>query len=182
MSRIYDRAGSIFDKSLYEDAPKVDLYNEDFVWRPGPEVCPSMIRYYVNGEALPFERVGGYAGGPLDAALSIHAIGEPGARQDEYHIFSHRTDSLTHEVVDEKIHYHVKPLAVLKFQTGPLREIGVDGITDVSLLAVMIHRLENLQVTEEYACEDNLEAKEHLVEAMKILQRRSRPRLERGLK
>lgn len=172
----------LLESSTYAAAPQVDLYNEDFIYRPGPRVCSSRIRYHADGILVDkFKEVHLHQTGPLDAPIQIHAVGERSPAYSEYHLFSLRGDTCIFETVGDNIHLHVKPMAVLKFQTGPLREIGVDGVTDTALLAVLIDRLDDLQESE-YACADNEEARTHLASAMAILQRRSRKRLERGLK
>lgn len=69
---------------------------------------------------------------------------------------------------------------VLKFQNGPIREAGVNGLTHETLLAVLQDRLEGFQ-SGPYATADNAEALEHIRGAMECLHRRTKERLARGV-
>ena len=66
------------------------------------------------------------------------------------------------------------------FQHGPIKEVGVNGITNEALLAIVIDRLEGFQAGP-YACSDNEGALFHLVQAQKALFARTRERLARGV-
>jgi len=64
------------------------------------------------------------------------------------------------------------------FQNGPVGESGMNGLTNESLIAVVIDRLEGFQ-SGPYACEDNQEALLSLYQAMLALQRRTVERVAR---
>lgn len=66
------------------------------------------------------------------------------------------------------------------FQNGPIKEVGVNGITHESLLAILIDRLEGFQ-SGPYACEDNALALMQLKLALRNLQARTMRRIERGV-
>lgn len=66
------------------------------------------------------------------------------------------------------------------FQNGPIKEYGVNGVTQEVLLAILIDRLEGFQ-SGPYACADNAEALTHLRGALECLQRRTKARLARGV-
>lgn len=68
----------------------------------------------------------------------------------------------------------------LKFQDGPIGEVGTNGITHEALLAVLIDRLQSFQ-RGEYACRENAIALTHLEDAMHWLQHRTRARVSRGI-
>lgn len=68
----------------------------------------------------------------------------------------------------------------LRFQNGPIKEAGVNGITHEALLAVLIDRLEGFQ-TGKFACADNAEALTHLKAAVEALHRRTKARVARGV-
>lgn len=66
------------------------------------------------------------------------------------------------------------------FQNGPVKEAGVNGITQEALLAIVADRLESFQAGP-YACSDNSEALASVVQAMQCLQRRTKARIARGV-
>lgn len=68
----------------------------------------------------------------------------------------------------------------LKFQDGPIGEVGTNGITHEALLAILIDRLQSFQ-RGEYACRENAIALTHLEDAMHWLQHRTRARVTRGV-
>ena len=68
----------------------------------------------------------------------------------------------------------------VKFQNGPIKEHGVNGISGEVLLAIVRDRLECFQAGQ-YACETNQRALEHVVAAMDALASRTRERVERGV-
>jgi len=68
----------------------------------------------------------------------------------------------------------------LRFQNGPIAEVGVNGITNESLLAVVLDRLEGFQ-SGEYRCRENALAITKIEEAMHWLLHRTRQRESRGV-
>lgn len=68
----------------------------------------------------------------------------------------------------------------IRFQNGPIKEHGVNGITQEALLAVVIDRLRSFQAGP-FASEYNQEALVHTEQALHALQRRTRERLARGV-
>lgn len=66
------------------------------------------------------------------------------------------------------------------FQNGPIKENGVNGLTQEALLAVVAHRLECFQAGP-YACESNASALVHVLRALEILKDRTRERQARGV-
>ncbi|HEU4345900.1 MAG TPA: hypothetical protein VFU31_30480 [Candidatus Binatia bacterium] len=81
----------------------------------------------------------------------------------------------------------------INFQKGPIKEAGVNGISNEALLAILIDRLRGFQYTRnadgsfnirapgEFACRENAIALTHLEDAMHWLQHRTRDRLARGV-
>ena len=69
---------------------------------------------------------------------------------------------------------------VILFQNGPIKEAGVNGITQEVLIAICIDRLECFQKGP-FACEDNADALSLLRAAQGALQRRTRERLAKGI-
>lgn len=69
---------------------------------------------------------------------------------------------------------------LIHLQDGPIKEVGVNGITNEILLAVVIDRLECFQAGQ-FACEENAFALEAIKSALSMLQYRTQRRLERGV-
>lgn len=68
----------------------------------------------------------------------------------------------------------------IDFQNGPIKEFGVNGLTQEVLLAIIIDRLRAFQAGP-YSCRDNAIALTHCEEALMWLQRRTRERIKRGV-
>lgn len=68
----------------------------------------------------------------------------------------------------------------IQFQNGPIKEAGVNGITQEALLAITIDRLRSFQAGP-YSCRENAIALTHLEEALMWLQRRTVARIKRGV-
>lgn len=71
-------------------------------------------------------------------------------------------------------------MAKLLFQNGPIKEAGVNGITQEALLAIVIDRLRSFQAGP-YSCRENAIALTHCEEALMWLQRRTVARIKRGV-
>lgn len=68
----------------------------------------------------------------------------------------------------------------IKFQNGPIKEFGVNGISNEALLAVVRDRLEGFQAGA-FACETNQQALDSVVAAMGALHSRTIERSSRGV-
>lgn len=66
------------------------------------------------------------------------------------------------------------------FQEGPIKEAGVNGLTQEALLAITIDRLRSFQAGP-YSCRENAIALTHCEEALMWLQRRTVARIKRGV-
>jgi hypothetical protein len=71
-------------------------------------------------------------------------------------------------------------LCEVNFQDGPIKESGVNGVTQEALLAIVIDRLRSFQAGE-FACEDNAVALAHCTAALVALQQRTIRRIARGV-
>jgi hypothetical protein len=71
-------------------------------------------------------------------------------------------------------------LGELRFQRGPLRETGINGISDEVLIAIVIDRLEHFQKGE-FVNNDSYIAIERLTEALLWLKKRTLDRTLRGV-
>lgn len=68
----------------------------------------------------------------------------------------------------------------IHFQEGPIKEFGVNGITQEALLAIVIDRLRSFQ-SGPYPCRENEIALTKIEEALMWLQRRTVARIKRGV-
>lgn len=68
----------------------------------------------------------------------------------------------------------------VRFQDGPIKENGINGITHESLLAILIDRLEGFQ-RGPFACRENEVSLSLLRSAMGNLHHRTKVRAERGV-
>ena len=66
------------------------------------------------------------------------------------------------------------------FQNGPINEVGVNGITQEVLLAIVADRLRSFQAGQ-FACRENALALTKIEEAMHWLQQRTIARMRRGV-
>jgi hypothetical protein len=69
---------------------------------------------------------------------------------------------------------------IISFQHGPIAEVGVNGITNEVLLAIVIDRLEGFQ-SSKYACLENESALECARTALLHLESRTKAREARGV-
>ena len=66
------------------------------------------------------------------------------------------------------------------FQNGPIQEAGINGITNETLLAIVIDRLRSFQAGP-YPCTENRYALQKCEEALGLLKLRTQARLARGV-
>jgi hypothetical protein len=72
-----------------------------------------------------------------------------------------------------------RPLALIDFQNGPIREVGTNGFTNEALLAILIHRTET--VNKQFPCEENELAIKRMKEALEAFNQRTANRKARGV-
>lgn len=101
--------------------------------------------------------------------LTIQVLDEPGAggANHAYRILGTYKDG-------SKFFYDID------FQKGPIKEAGVNGITQEALLAIVIDRLNSFQAGP-FACADNQTALQHIASGLEFLQRRTKARIARGV-
>lgn len=92
----------------------------------------------------------------------------PGGASHEYVLFAQGGDG--------NVHGDIK----IVFQNGPVKEAGVNGITDEALYAVLIDRLRAFQ-SGPYACRENAVALTHLERALLWQHKRTLDRERRGV-
>ncbi len=103
--------------------------------------------------------------------LSINVLDEPGAGGAN-HAYQIRWPGIQIHPKDETVR--------INFQNGPIKECGVNGITQEALLAIVIDRLRSFQAGP-YACDDNAVALDSCEDALSFLQRRTKARIARGV-
>jgi len=108
----------------------------------------------------------------LNEALTVNALDEPG-QGNACHEYEIVLDEGQHVSDPHQCQYIV-------FQNGPIKETGVNGISNEALLAVVEDRLNGFQ-SGEFACRDNAIALTKIQEAMMWLHRRTRDRVVRGV-
>jgi hypothetical protein len=69
---------------------------------------------------------------------------------------------------------------LIRFQHGPIGEVGVNGVTNEALLVIVIDRLRGFQ-SSKFACRENALALTKLEEAFHWLEARTRNREKRGV-
>lgn len=99
----------------------------------------------------------------------------PGGANHDYDIHlladpSPETPKITGEIWTFKI----------RFQKGPIKEAGVNGVTQEALLAIVADRLEGFQ-SGQYACDENARALAYVQKAMSILKLRTERRVARNV-
>jgi hypothetical protein len=100
----------------------------------------------------------------LNESLQVVAVDEPG-QGNACHVYSIGTDELG-------------TLAEFGFQDGPINEVGVNGISNEALLAIVRDRLEGFQ-SGPYSCESNQLALDGVIGAMESLHTRTKERIDR---
>lgn len=113
--------------------------------------------------------------------LNINVIDEPGQgganhlyKITGYNSKTNRSDPF------QALYGQPSEHSTVLFQNGPIKEFGVNGITQEVLLAIVIDRLRSFQ-SGPFSCRDNAVALTHCEEALMWLQRRTLERIKRGV-
>jgi hypothetical protein len=106
---------------------------------------------------------------PANDLLTVTVLDEPGSGGacHAYEISGFQGDT-----ADERV--------PLKFQNGPIAEVGVNGVTQEALLAIVADRLRSFQAGP-FASRYNALALTHIEEAQNWLNRRTMERMQRGV-
>ena len=118
--------------------------------------------------------------------LQIEVLDEPGqgGACHEYSIKGRTSAKLPITLMDgAKVHSDgtcTVEFCRVEFQNGPIKEQGINGITQEALLAILIDRLRGFHEGP-YRCWENAVALIHLEDALIWLQKRTRDRLARGV-
>jgi len=102
-----------------------------------------------------------------DAVRTVEYVGDPtaGGAHAEFHVTEYNGG---------------RGLAEIKFQPAPIPEVGVIGVTNEVLLAIVAKRLHEFQAGP-YACRENAIALTHTIAALEALEARTRAREKRGV-
>ncbi len=103
---------------------------------------------------------------------TVTAVDEPGQgnANHEYQITESKDDMCSGE----------RLLGTVTFQNGPIKEVGVNGVMNEDLIAIVIDRMRGFQ-SGDYACRDNALALTKLEEALMWLRNRTNEREARGV-
>lgn len=104
---------------------------------------------------------------PVNDRITITAMDAPGAGGANHH---YAVDVDGSETAGLDIH----------FQSGPIAEAGVNGVTQEVLLAIVIDRLRSFQ-SGPFGCKENAEALHHAHVALDWLKSRTKERMARGV-
>ena len=117
-------------------------------------------------------------GDSVNHQLTITVLDEPGAggANHQYHI---ELPAKPGPDVPEGA-TSLSNITFIGFQNGPIKEAGVNGLTQEALLAVVIDRLRSFQAGP-FSCRENAIALTHCEDALMWLQRRTRARIARGV-
>lgn len=114
------------------------------------------------------------AGDLCNDGITVEALDTPG-NGGAHHLYGISWADAAASVRSPRRHQ-----VVLPFQDGPVSEVGVNGVSNEALLAVVIDRLKAFQAGP-YDCRENLIALTKLQEGMRWLHQRTRARMERGV-
>jgi hypothetical protein len=105
-------------------------------------------------------------GGGMDEGLVVRTVDEPGpgGAHHEYHV--EITNGSETEVIG------------IKFQKGPVKEVGLNGLSQEVLLAIVVDRLQDFQ-NGPFACESNQKALVAARESLGFLKSRTLDRIKR---
>lgn len=112
----------------------------------------------------------------LNEALQIQVLDDPG-QGNACHKYLIVPPIPADQLPDTLVCYGGYPI---NFQNGPIKEVGVNGISNEALLAIVRDRLEGFQ-SGPYACVANAIALAAVTKAMESLHSRTKERVERGV-
>lgn len=106
---------------------------------------------------------------PANDVISVEAVDEPGSGG------AHHAYDVTWTDPED-----MQGICIIRFQNGPIDEVGVNGITHEVLLAILADRLRDFQAGK-FACHENAEALRCIENAQNWLNRRTLARMRRGV-
>jgi hypothetical protein len=109
--------------------------------------------------------------------LKIEVLDEPGAGGANHEYRVDWYDQVKRDTAGSPAH---RAECVVNFQNGPIKEAGVNGVTQEALIAILIDRLRSFQAGP-FSCRENAIALTHFEEGLMWLQRRTVARIKRGV-
>lgn len=147
-----------------ESAPKHQRPKK--IRAPKPQDEPKQVAKGTEYFTAPKRFLDMHMVGPLDEQLTIGVMDDPG------------------EGGANHVYQIVGPNGVwfteIRFQNGPVKEAGVNGISNEALLAIVYDRLHAFQAGP-YACDENAAALRAVDRALGCLKQRTHKRLARGV-
>lgn len=67
----------------------------------------------------------------------------------------------------------------VQFQLGPVKQVGLNGLTNEAMLAILIHRTKYLD--SKFPCNENKHAIEAMQSALNAFESRTKGRIDRGV-
>lgn len=119
-------------------------------------------------------------GDSVNHQLTITVLDEPGAGGACHHYEINGYDASGNPTRTISFRSTSMTRTPILFQSGPIKEFGVNGVTGEALVAIEIDRLRSFQAGP-YACRENAIALTHFEEGLMWLQRRTRERIKRGV-
>jgi len=113
---------------------------------------------------------------PANDTLKIEVVDEPGAGGANHRYMISGFDTTSNVSYDGE----PRDWMTVLFQNGPINEVGVNGVTQEALLAIVADRLRSFQKGP-FSCKANACALTHIEEAMHWLQQRTIDRMRRGV-
>lgn len=114
---------------------------------------------------------------PANDLLTIRTIDEPGAGGANHAYLVEGFDNSTNPSDPDD---QDADTTLILFQNGPINEVGVNGITQEVLLAIVADRLRSFQAGP-FSCRENALALTKIEEAMHWLQQRTLRRMRAGV-
>lgn len=113
--------------------------------------------------------------------LSIHVLDEPG-QGGANHVYAilGPQDRETNKPNEGDVMEIIANRGIIRFQNGPIKEHGVNGVTQEALLAIVADRLRSFQAGP-FASRENAVALTHIETAQLWLHKRTLDRIARGV-
>jgi hypothetical protein len=118
---------------------------------------------------------------PANDKLTITVEDAPGAGGAHHRYSITGFDTANNPSIEDPQGYRASfSRQVILFQNGPINEVGVNGVSNEVLLAIVVDRLRSFQAGP-YTCRENALALTKLEEAQHWLHSRTRARTNRGV-
>ena len=117
---------------------------------------------------------------PTDAALKVTALDDPGSGGANHQYAIEWKAPVEGRGFRDQDSGEWRDATLIRFQDGPVAEVGVNGLSHEALLAVVADRLRSFQKGP-FSCKANACALTHIEEAMHWLQQRTIERMRRGV-